>query len=112
MKLLLDWDGPNCRVRYEQMRLVLAITGLRPQLIQLDRTAHGWHCIVWLRGRNLSPLATVALQAMCGSDPKREAFNFRRVRRLRLVSPWWRERWNVLYVEHQRGIVLNVKNRT
>ncbi len=39
----------------------------------------------------------VALQAICGSDPYREASNVLRVRQLDKVPEFWRRRWNVLY---------------
>jgi hypothetical protein len=48
----------------------------------------------------------ITLQAVLGSDWKREAFNSARVIRTRNVPAFWRRRLNVLYVRHIRGVAL------
>ena len=50
----------------------------RPVLIRCDRTRRGWHLLVWWN-RKFSPLAILAIQAILGSDPGREAFNLSRL---------------------------------
>lgn len=64
----------------------------------IRRTKHGWHAqlIVFGPGRRLTRVQTVALQAVCGSDLKREIYNLARAMRTG-VPPFWRERGNVLY---------------
>ena len=60
----------------------------------------GWHVEAGLRPRPRTCVELVALQAVLGSDPAREACNVTRARMVdrRAVSPWWARRWNVLYV--------------
>lgn len=72
--------------------------GLNVARIDRRRTANGWHVVVTVRER-LSPAFTVAMQAVLGSDPKRELYNLFRVRQLRKVPKLWRhpDRWNVLF---------------
>lgn len=67
-----------------------------PELVRIDRTARGWHVTVWLQ-RKVSATELVAVQAILGSDPRREVFNLVRVRKLAEVPPCWVQRWNVLY---------------
>lgn len=65
--------------------------GLRPASIRYDRTKRGWHVIVlWNKG--LHPLAIVALQAVLGSDLKREGLNL-----MRVMSNPRSKKWNLLY---------------
>jgi len=47
----------------------------------------------------MSAIETVALQLVFGSDPRREAYNVNRALQVdaETVSPYWRDRWNVLY---------------
>jgi hypothetical protein len=73
--------------------------------VRFDRTAHGWHVLVDVRGR-IAPPYIVAAQAILGSDAKREAFNLMRVRQLRQLPAFWRSRWNVLYTVHRRRVSL------
>lgn len=77
-----------------------------------SNSTNGWHVKIRLAPQPESPLETVALQALLGSDPLRESCN---VQRAREVDAWerhyagddtpagqaaiqfWRDRWNVLY---------------
>jgi hypothetical protein len=66
------------------------------------RTRRGWHVVVQVYTRRVvSPLFVVALQAILGSDSKRETFNLFRAVRLRQAPRAWQEigRWNTLYRE-------------
>lgn len=65
----------------------------------------GWHVVVILAD-TLTPTEVVAVQALLGSDPRREAFNLARARKLPTLRPW-RDRFNVLYDEKgvRRGTV-------
>lgn len=61
----------------------------------------GWHLEIQVKPNPTNPLEVVALQVVCGSDVSREACNINRARMVLAgrVSPWWRERWNVLYAK-------------
>ena len=99
--LKLDFDGPLPREFF--FRLVHCSRLWRWPLagVRYDRTRHGWHVIVGVE-KALPSLAIVAAQAVLGSDPKREAFNLMRIQ----YPPcgFWRDRWNVLYESHARGV--------
>jgi len=48
------------------------------------------------------PAELVAFQACCGSDQRRETLNLMRVLAIRktpITSPFWRDRWNLLFSE-------------
>lgn len=92
--VLLDFDnirGVNARL----LRKRIGQCGLQPVRIQTRRSPSkkGLHVRVWIKGR-LSPVAIVAVQAICESDPAREAQNFRRAM---MADPKWKRNWNVLY---------------
>lgn len=58
------------------------------------------HAVIPLKALyELSPVETVAMQLLLGSDPKREAFNLLRAHNLGDAPAFWRDRWNVLYAE-------------
>lgn len=76
----------------------LRFAGKRPLWLaqERSRSGRGWH--LWLAVTpKCSEMETVALQAVCGSDPAREANNVLRVNQLPYVSAFWRDRWNVFY---------------
>lgn len=62
------------------------------------RTKRGWHVELY-SNLYLKPAESVALQAILGSDFKREAFNLFRAHRLSLAPAFWRAlpRWNILH---------------
>lgn len=61
--------------------------------------------------REMTPMERVAMQAICGSDPVREAFNVQRVRTLYMMrdeharevatAEFWGDRYNVLYTPEE-----------
>ncbi len=74
-------------------------------------STNGWHLKIRLDPRP-APIESVALQAVCGSDPLRESCNVQRAREVerwareieegggdigREAAAFWRTRWNVLY---------------
>lgn len=59
----------------------------------------GTHIKLWVVPEPSSAMEVVALQAILGSDPYREASNLGRVRVLDELPEYWRTRWNVLYSE-------------
>lgn len=105
--LKLDCDDPNVEPACVRVQQVLRMVGLAPRvaMMRLDRTRRGWHIRVYVTGF-LAPMAIVALQAIAGSDWRREAHNWLRVRHWRYLSPDSRARFNVLYARHWRGLKL------
>ncbi len=74
--------------------------------IRYDRTRRGWHIVVGVRKR-IPPALVLAAQAMWGSDPRREMHNLGRVQNLANVPIFWRDRWNVIYESHSRGVLIH-----
>ncbi len=120
--LLLDYDReedvpgardlPRDPADYARSVLAkrLARAGYSITAFELIRSTNGWHAQVALDPQPSGPMEAVALQAVCGSDPLREACN---VQRARAVETWddpggvaeqyqsaygyWRRRFNTLY---------------
>lgn len=68
------------------------LLGIRPVWIRMDRTVRGWHLIVeW--SRRFRPIEIVCIQAVLGSDLKRETFNLARV----FSGKARNRRWNLLF---------------
>lgn len=79
----------------EQVFAVARILSLRPLWIRYDpSTRKGWHVIIqW--NRRMAPAEIVALQAVLGSDRRRETLNL-----MRVMGGLPKEaggRWNILY---------------
>ena len=76
----------------------LRMCGLRIVSLRDDRTRKGWHRIIRIQER-LTRWETVALQAVLGSDRRRETLNLMRLMRTREtgMSPFQERRWNILY---------------
>lgn len=79
-ELQLDIDGPECRARYETAFPMLA-DKLGAFVVARHASRSGLpHEHITLRAnRDLSELERVALQAIAGSDPRRELFGFLRI---------------------------------
>jgi hypothetical protein len=95
--LLCDFDfarGPSLR----PMWVTLRTCALRPRFIEYARTRRGWHVVIGLR-EPLQPAEQVALQAVLGSDRRREGLNIFRVLSMRRkgASDFWQARWNLLF---------------
>lgn len=102
--LLLDFDGRmptdfwkrlDMVARFHRVRILAAGVGH-------SGSGKGFHVVVILN-RRLSFMRVVALQAILGSDWKRELFNSRRAAAWRRVPSFWRKRGNVLYSRHYKG---------
>lgn len=78
---------------------LLARAGYRRKRITRRRSpsGNGWHVVISVEPEPESPVEVVALQAILGSDPLREACNLHRAKMFPTVSPFWQDRWNVLY---------------
>lgn len=107
--LLLDFDTcESYRAFPRRARFVLAQFGQPQRRFRVRRfRSHSgkWHVVVLMYCRRLPPpLAIAALQAILGSDWKRETFNLVRARKLGNAPPAWQHngRWNTLYIEKLR----------
>lgn len=93
--LLFDFDNDKTKP-FLPINEVLDRLGWSYRMEELIPTKHGVHCIVHLR-RAITETEIIALQLLCGSDPKRELMNLKRV-----LSPGFtgknRKNWNLLHV--------------
>lgn len=96
-ELLLDFDG-DAKLDEELLVFVLEVMDVAKMRHVERETARGVHHEIMLDAE-LSPLAIVALQAILGSDPRRETFNLLRALVLGDAPAFWQSRWNVLYAE-------------
>ncbi len=100
LRLKLDYDTGMKALTDKQIELRLTRAGY--EVLETSRlrspSGEGWHLIIALNPVPDSAMEIVALQAILGSDPLREASNVQRARVLADVPKWWRGRWNVLYV--------------
>ena len=96
-KILCDFDQPAPPPTRGIWR-VLRIVGVRPRYIRYDRTRHGWHVVIGLT-MSLTGAELIAIQAILGSDYKREALNLMRLISMRVhpASTYWIERSNILF---------------
>lgn len=95
--LRLDYDKPRPpRDSFRRIVAALRWLRLRPVALVYRRTVRGWHVKVGV-SRRCSALVVVALQAILGSDHKREVFNLVRARVLSRQPAEWRNRYSVLF---------------
>ena len=90
---MLDEDAGAKIITERSIHAVARICGFGVDSIEVERSASGLgrHFIIHV-DCDLSPMETVCLQALMGSDLKRETLNFARVR-----SGVQDDRWNLLY---------------
>ncbi len=101
-------DVERCR---EVLTKRLARAGYEITAWEFTDSTNGWHLKIRLNP-SPAPVESVALQAVCGSDPLRESCNIQRAREVerwardaeeggsdvgREAAEFWRTRWNVLY---------------
>ncbi len=89
--LMLDVDSLKPR-SLTWLQWVFRRLNIGVHWIRYDRTAKGWHVIIRCRER-FKALEIVALQAILGSDWRRETFNLARVRSGKLRGG----QWNILF---------------
>jgi hypothetical protein len=96
--LLIDIDVIKPLPVFIPLLARLRVIGIKAKWISYSRTRHGWHLEIGINC-SLQEVETVAAQAVLGSDLRREAMNLRRAISLRVHkhSPFWRERWNILF---------------
>jgi hypothetical protein len=102
--LKLDFDGRIPRGFLYRLRHCMHLWRWKVEGVRYDRTRRGWHVLVGIR-QAITPPLVVAAQAVLGSDPARESYNLMRVQRPR--RGFFRDRWNVLYKSHSRGVTLD-----
>lgn len=101
--LRIDYDSPDDVPSKLVIKRRLGRAGY--QLKKMTRTmspsGRGVHLRITLDRAPMSPFEVVALQAILGSDPVREAYNLVRVRAMmkKGLPAFWCDRWNVLYTE-------------
>lgn len=86
----------------QRVKMIASICAITLEIKAIHKTEHGVHVILdaeWEDKKSIEPAETVALQAILGSDFKREAFNLLRAHNLGDAPTFWRDRWNVLYSE-------------
>jgi hypothetical protein len=104
--LMCDYDRPTLpRDWWKRVQIVLRHQRVTVSWVRVDRTTNGWHVVIACNAR-MSMMRVVALQAVLGSDWKRENFNIQRATIARRLPPFWRERSNVLYHRHYREVEL------
>lgn len=99
--LLLDYDKPEQIPDGTRALRLLRRAGFEPVAWDLTESTNGHHGKLRLAPRP-SPAEAVALQAILGSDPMREACNLQRARSVAELpegeaGDYWRARWNTLY---------------
>jgi hypothetical protein len=70
--------------------------------MQRSPSGEGWHVRINVMPRPHFPFEVVALQAICGSDPYREAMQMNRAREFSKAPKHMRDAWNVLYLAHSQ----------
>lgn len=111
--LRLDFDIGASNVEFgERLSFVFELLGLKyayagtPVSVSAFRTmpsTHGgWHVEIEVV-QDVSPAAVVAVQAILGSDWRRETFNLMRALVVEHAPDFWRDRWNVLYSTKLEG---------
>jgi hypothetical protein len=101
-KIIIDADSPDYGKFLKQFRRAYELMHgdylLDPNSITVCKTKHGYH--VYLKSLvKLRPYEIIFLQAVFGSDFKREILNWHRCVRLKLST----DMWNVLFT--QKAIV-------
>jgi hypothetical protein len=94
-KTMCDYDGKMPADFMERLETAGHILHIKPKLLRIDRTARGYHAII-IWDAELKPAEIVAIQAILGSDYKRELLNLARVRAV-AEGPLADEFWNILY---------------
>lgn len=92
--IMCDYDTPTAP-GFLEFTKVFHTLGITPISVRYDRTKRGWHVVIVLP-RDLHKCATVALQAILGSDPRRETLNLMRALSTNM-DRFASQRWNVLF---------------
>ncbi len=90
----LDLDSDLALLNFvDRFHIINDILSLTPVHVDIDESSTAGHSHVRIEFLEpLEPLLACAVQAILGSDPVREAFNLRRIRR-------GQKNWNILFTE-------------
>lgn len=97
----IDLDSP-VEPDIPEMTRLLARAGytIHDTAMRKSPGGNGWHVVLEVNPRPVSPYEVVALQLLLGSDRNREAMQLNRARAFRHCEKWMRDMWNVLYLPH------------
>lgn len=101
--LKCDFDGRVPGLFTYRLAFVCRVHRLRVMWWEIHRTRNGYHVVIHVAQR-VSFARVILLQAVLGSDWRRETFNSRRANAWRNVPAFWRNRANVLYQRHYHGV--------
>lgn len=96
-EIKLDFDTPLRSPSCTRMARTLRRLDFTPVACRISDSIHGGTHVLFIIKETICAFAIICVQLLLGSDPRREYYNFRRVRQLSKVSTYWRKRWNVLY---------------
>ena len=108
--LKMDFDfKKNFKEFLERMSVAYFLLDLHPIKSEIYETQHGYHVYVYL-AENLDNWEIVAVQAILGSDFKRECFNLNRIKREPYKNS--HRKWNLLFKrkwDHQGKLISSEK---
>lgn len=80
--------------------------GYKPVALFIGRSpsGKGWHMILHVSPRPVSPFEVIALALLLGSDVNREAMQLFRAKGFQYVPRFMRDAWNVLYEPHPQRV--------
>lgn len=101
--LKLDIDRTR-KPDLDRMAALLARAGYETADINFRRSpsGKGWHVILEIEPRPRTPMEVIALEAILGADPFRQAMQINRGKAMLKAPGWMRDAWNVLYVPDKR----------
>lgn len=96
--LKLDVDRARCPT-WKRLRFILSRGGygLNGVIARKSPSGKGWHLWIEVTPRPRTRVEVVALQAILGSDPLREAVTLMRAKATARMPAWADNWWNVLY---------------
>lgn len=95
-RIKVDIDGRLPEEIGERIVWVLRTMKLPVRSVSYRRTRHGWHVEIEI-ARQMHPWRVIAIQAVLGSDYRRETFNLRRTSQWSRLPAVARKHWNVLF---------------
>jgi hypothetical protein len=109
--LLLDYDTGEISERLEQIKYLLAIADVHYRWYCVEASQSGAYHVIITLSEPMPLMARVCLQAICQSDPKREAINFFRARtELGPRKKSWNKLKNILFSRKGYAIVNTQEN--
>jgi hypothetical protein len=108
IKCDFDGDLPS-DIEYRIGRLCDQMHWIVSPPIEMRKSRRGWHVVIdmyddYRQAPDISAAMVVIAQLYLGSDRERELFNAMRIQGWESLDNFWRERWNVLYGEHVKGV--------